>query len=44
MSHWVTIVYGEKAVPKGFKQEVQWLALFFYANNAILASPQPACL
>ena len=40
MCHWVTLVTGEEAVPEGFLWAIQWLAVFFYADDGILASLQ----
>ena len=35
---------GDEAGPDGFRWAVHWLAVFFYANYGILASPRTALL
>ena len=40
--HGVTLVAGEEAVPDGFDQVVQCLAVLFNADDGLLASPRPA--
>ena len=42
ISHWVTLVAGDDAVPDGFEQAVQWLVALFYSDDSLLASPRPA--
>ena len=33
--HWVTMVTKEEAGPEGFGRALQWISLFFYAENGI---------
>ena len=36
--HRVTLVTGEETGPDGFGRAIQWLAVFFYADDGLLAS------
>ena len=38
--HWVTLLVGGDAVLDSFGGAVQWLAVFFYANDSLLALPR----
>ena len=38
--HGVALVAGEESGLDGFRQEVQLLAAFFYADDSLLASPR----
>ena len=39
--HWVIVVAGEEEEPEGFGRVVQWLAVLFYADDELPASPWP---
>ena len=38
IKHWVIVVAGEEASPYGFRCDIKWLAMFFYADDGILDS------
>ena len=42
--HWVTRVAGEEAVTDGFGRTIQWLEVFFYADDLLITYPSTACL
>ena len=40
--HWVMLVAGEEAGPDNFRQEFQWLAALFDADDGFITSPRLA--